>query len=97
MRLTINMRIQQQQDNEHQEFVNYLLRIGEGKESTYSNIGKDMIKLQDDIIFNNENVDLLISEVFYNIDDNYNDINNYINYIKNQAIPYFVDSKHPRK
>ncbi len=31
MRLTVNMRIQQQQDYEQQEFVNYLLQIGEGK------------------------------------------------------------------
>ena len=83
MCLTINMRIQQQQDNEQQEFVNYLLRIGEGKESTYSNIGEDMIKLHNSMIHNNDNIESLISKVFCDLD--YNN-SNYVNYIKDQAI-----------
>jgi len=83
MRLTINMRIQ---DEEQKQFINYLLQIGEGKELVYPDIGEDMIKLQNDIILNNENVEALISTIFYNIIDNYNDTDNYINYIKDRAI-----------
>ena len=83
MHLTINMRIQ---DEEQKQFINYLLQIGEGKELVYPDIGEDMIKLQNDIILNNENVEALISTIFYNIIDNYNDTDNYINYIKDRAI-----------
>ena len=83
MRLTINMRIQ---DNEQKQFIDYLLRIGEGKEIIYSYLGEDIIKLDDDIIFNDENVELLISAIFNNIDNNYNDVDNYVNYIKDRAI-----------
>ncbi len=86
MHLTINMRIQHQQNNEQQSFVNYLLQVGEGKESTYPNIGEDVVKLHDDMILDDENLELLISEVFHNIDNNYKDIDNYINYIKDRAI-----------
>jgi len=83
LHLTINMRIQ---DNEQKQFVNYLLQIGEGKELVYPEIGEDMIKLQDDITLNNENVDSLITEIFGNINDNYKDTANYIDYIKDRAI-----------
>jgi len=84
MHLTINMRVQ---DNGQNQFVNYLLQVGEGKELVYTNIGEDMIKLQDDIIFNNEDVKSLIFEIFGNINDiNYNDSDNYINFIRNRAI-----------
>ena len=74
------------QDNEQKQFVNYLLQIGEGKELVYPEIGEDIIKLQDDITLNNENVDSLITEIFGNINDNYKDTTNYIDYIKDQAI-----------
>ena len=51
----------------------YLLQIiNEGKELVYPEIGEDMIKLQDDITLNNENVNSLITEIFGNINDNYN-------------------------
>ena len=74
------------QDNEQKQFVNYLLQIGEGKELVYPEIGEDIIKLQDDITLNNENVDSLITEIFGNINDNYKDTANYIDYIKDRAI-----------
>ncbi len=87
MRLTVNMRIQQQQDYEQQEFVNYLLQIGEGKkELLNSDIGEDIVKLQDDMILDNDKLESLISKVFYNLDNNYNNNENYINYIKDRAI-----------
>ena len=83
MQLTINMRIQ---DVEQKQFVDYLLQIGEGKENTYTEIGDDIIKLHDDMVFNEETVELLISNIFDNIDNNYLNNENYINYIKNRAI-----------
>jgi hypothetical protein len=43
-----------------------------------------MIKLQNDILIHVENIELLISTIFHNIIDNYNNNTNncYINYIK---------------
>ena len=52
------------QDAEQQQFVDYLLQIGEGKETTHSYIGEDIIRLDDDLVFNDEKLELLISEVF---------------------------------
>ena len=83
MHLTINMRIQ---DDEQKQFVDYLLRIGEGKELVHSNIGEDMVKLHNDIIVNNEEVESLIHETFGNIVNNFNNTANYIDYIKDRAI-----------
>ncbi len=81
------MRIQQQQDYEQQEFVNYLLQIDKRKKELLNpDIGEDIVKLQDDMIFNNNKLESLISKVFYNLDNNYNNNKNYINYIKNRAI-----------
>ncbi|GBB98631.1 hypothetical protein RclHR1_32800002 [Rhizophagus clarus] len=79
MHLTINMRIQ---NNEQQEFVNYLLQVGEGK----NNIEEDIIKLSNDIILNNNHIESLISKVFNNFNINYNNANNYTNFIKDRAI-----------
>jgi hypothetical protein len=83
MQLTINMRIQ---DAEQQQFVDYLLQIGEGKETTHSYIGEDIIRLDDDMVFNEETIDLLVSNIFDNIDNNYLNNENYVDYIKNRAI-----------
>jgi len=83
MQLTINMRIQ---NAEQKQFVDYLLQIGEGKEPTYTNIGDDIIKLHNDMVFSEETIELLISNIFDNIDNNYFNNENYINYIKNRAI-----------
>jgi hypothetical protein len=83
MPLTINMKVQQQQDNVKQkEFVNFLLRVGKGEETVHSKIGEDIIRLPDDIVFDNENLKSFISEIFTDIEDNYQDKN----YIKNRAI-----------
>src|SRR6266540_7364978 len=87
MRLTVNMRIQQQQNYKQQEFVNYLLQIGEGKKKLLNfDISEDIVKLQDDMILDNDKLELLISKVFYNLDNNYNNNENYINYIKDRVI-----------
>ena len=74
------------QDAEQKQFVDYLLQIGEGKEITYPEIGDDIVKLHDDMVFNEETIELLISNIFDNIDNNYFNNENYINYIKNRAI-----------
>ena len=34
------------------QFVDYLLKIGEGKETIHENIGEDIIQLSNEIIFN---------------------------------------------
>jgi len=83
MRLTINMRVQ---GDEQKQFVNYLLRIGEGKELVYSYIGEDMVKLDNNIILDDEDVESLISKTFGDINDFNKDSNEYVNYIKDQAI-----------
>src|SRR2546429_5449638 len=81
--LTINMRIQ---DDEQKQFVDYLLRIGEGKELVHSNVGEDMVKLQNDITLDDDDVKSLISEIFGNINDYDKNTDDYINYIKDRAI-----------
>jgi len=46
------------------QFVDYLLKIGEGKEIVYDNVGKDMIKLPNKIIFDkNISIKLFISKI----------------------------------
>jgi hypothetical protein len=45
-----------------------------------------MIKLNDNMVLNNNDIKFLISEIFYDIENNYFDKNNYINYIKDRAI-----------
>ena len=72
--------------DEQQQFVNYLLQISEGKEATHSYIGEDIIRLDDDMVFNEETIDLLVSNIFDNIDNNYLNNDNYVDYIKNRAI-----------
>jgi len=47
---------------------------------------KDIVKLQNDMIFDNDKFESLISKVFYNFDNNYNNNENYINYIRDRAI-----------
>ena len=86
MCLTINMRIQQQQDDEQKQFVDYLLQIGEGKEFIHSDIGEDVVKLHDDMLFEDEEIKTLISTIFYNLDYDDDNYENYINYIKDRAI-----------
>src|SRR5687767_6500173 len=66
---------------------NNLLKIGEGKEIVYDNIGEDMIKLPNKIIFDkNNSIELFISKIFYNLKNNYKNKKGYIDYIKNKAI-----------
>ena len=64
------------------------MQIGEGKEFIYTDIGEDVVKLQDDMrIINDENPVLLISAVFNDLENEFNSENNdYINYIKDRAI-----------
>src|SRR6266511_1244133 len=68
MHLTVNMRIQQQQDYEQQEFVNYLLQIDKRKKELLNpDIGEDIVKLQDYINYNKNRAILTIRNE--NIDD----------------------------
>ena len=64
----------------------YLLYIGEGKEPVHGEIGESTVKLPDEMIINDESVDLLISEVFGDINEKYKSADNFVNYIKNRAI-----------
>jgi ATP-dependent DNA helicase PIF1 len=82
MQLTINMRVQHQYDIEQKKFVDFLLKVGKEEEQVYNDIGEDIIRLPDDIIFDNENIDELISSIFYNINLNYKDKN----YIRDRVI-----------
>ena len=82
MKLTINMRIQQQDDVEQKNFVDFLLQVGEGKIPVDSDIGEDFIRLPDEIVLDTENLDNLISEVFNDINLYYQDSD----YIKQRAI-----------
>ena len=62
MHLTTNMRIQ---DHEQQEFVDYLLHVGEGKyniDEGENNIGGDVIKISKDMILDNNYIESLISD-----------------------------------
>ena len=71
MKLTINIRVQQQNNPEQKNFVDFLLQVGEGKVPVYSDIGEDIIKLSDKIVLNNEDINNLISEIFNDVQSNY--------------------------
>src|SRR6266540_7380321 len=84
MHLTENMRVQ---DAMQKQFVDYLLKIGEGKETIYENIGEDIIQLPNEIIFNeNDTIVSFISKIFYNLNENYSNDQTYVDYIKDRAI-----------
>src|SRR6266498_4522682 len=84
MHLTENMRVQ---DAMQKQFVDYLLKIGEGKETIHENIGEDIIQLLNKIIFNeNDTIVSFISKIFYNLNENYSNDQTYIDYIKDKAI-----------
>jgi ATP-dependent DNA helicase PIF1 len=84
MRLSVNMRVQ---DAEQKEFVDYLLKIGEGKEEVHRDIGEEVVRLHDDIIFKEgDKIESLIPKIFPNLLENYGNKQDYINYIKDRAI-----------
>ncbi len=84
MHLTENMRVQ---DAMQKQFVDYLLKIGEGKETIYENIGEDIIQLPNEIIFDeNDTIVSFISKIFYNLNENYSNDQTYVDYIKDRAI-----------
>ena len=58
------------------------MKVGKGEEQVHYDIGENIIRLSDDIIFDNENIDELISTIFYNINSNYKDKN----YIRDKVI-----------
>ncbi|CAB4402551.1 unnamed protein product [Rhizophagus irregularis] len=60
--------------------------LANGEEQKYDDIGEDIIKLDNTMILDNGILELLISTIFPNLDSNYQDTINYINYIKNRAI-----------
>ncbi|CAG8773506.1 735_t:CDS:1 [Gigaspora margarita] len=66
---------------ENREFADYLIRIGEGKETTYPNIGQDYIHLPDDMMLHG-NLEVLITHIY---DDLRTRQNNY-QYILEYAI-----------
>src|SRR6266542_1566298 len=84
MHLTENMRVQ---DAMQKQFVDYLLKIGEEKETIHENIGEDIIQLPNEIIFNeNDTIVSFISKIFYNLNENYSNDQTYVDYIKDRAI-----------
>ncbi len=84
MHLTENMRVQ---DAMQKQFVDYLLKIGEGKETIHENIGEDIIQLPNEIIFDeNDTIVSFISKIFYNLNENYSNDQTYVDYIKDRAI-----------
>src|SRR5947207_9329367 len=68
------------QNEEQKQFVDYLLRIGEGKEPVHGEVGEDMVKLPDEMIINDESVDSLISKVFGDINKKYESAGNFVDY-----------------
>ncbi len=69
------------------QFVDYLLKIGEEKETIHENIGEDIIQLPNEIIFDkNDTIVLFISKIFYNLNKNYTNDQNYVDYIKDRII-----------
>ncbi|CAG8698277.1 3716_t:CDS:1, partial [Ambispora leptoticha] len=85
MKLTKNMRVQQQENVEQKNFVDFLLQVGEGKVLVYSDIGDDFIQLPDDIVLSSKddkNLEKLISEIFNDINTNYQNSD----YIEDRAI-----------
>ena len=85
MKLTINMRIQHQENVEEKNFVDFLLKMGEGKIEVDSDLGDDYIKLPDDIVFDKTTFNELISEIFKDINTKYQ-TNDYNDYIKDRVI-----------
>ena len=85
MKLTINMRIQNQENVEEKNFVDFLLKVGEGKIEVDSDLGNDYIKLPDDIVFDKTTFNELISEIFKDINTKYQ-TNDYNDYIKDRVI-----------
>src|SRR6266542_4867685 len=84
MHLTKNMRVQNAMQK---QFVDYLLKIGEGKENIYENIGEDIIQLPNKIIFDkNDTIVSFISKIFYNLNENYANDQTYVDYIRDRAI-----------
>jgi hypothetical protein len=82
MKLTQNMRVQNQTDIEQKRFAEFLLEVGEGRVPVHSDIGDDFIELPNNIVLDSENLDDLISGVYNDIKTNYQDSD----YIKDRAI-----------
>ena len=84
-KFTINKRLQMDESNrkdEKIEFSKYILRVGEGKEKNYPEIGNDMIKLPNDICVPLTNTADLIKKVYEDFDKNYHDIE----YLMNRGV-----------
>ena len=84
-KLTINKRLQMDgsdRKDEKIEFSKFILRVGEGKEKTYPEIGTDMIKLPNDICVPLTNTTDLINKVYEDFGKNYQNID----YLMNRGI-----------
>src|ERR1700752_2203757 len=82
IKLTTNMRVLNQNDPEQEKFAKFLLEVGEGRVPVDSNFPENIIKLPDYMALDSENLDDLISEVFDDINTNYQDPD----YIQKRAI-----------
>src|ERR1700752_1711255 len=82
MKLKTNMRVQQQDNPEQKRFAEFLLEVGEGRVPVDSDLPEDIIKLPDYTALDSENLDDLISEIFDDINTNYQDPD----YIQERAI-----------
>src|ERR1700752_2673680 len=82
IKLTTNMRVLNQNDPEQEKFAKFLLEVGKRRVSVDSDLSEDIIKLPDYMALDSENLDDLISEVFDDINTNYQDPD----YIQERAI-----------
>ena len=67
-KLTVNMRLLTGGED-YAWFANWLLRVGEGREKTYPDVGEDMIKIPDQLRSKAKNTDEFLEEIFPGIND----------------------------
>ena len=67
-KLTVNMRLLTGGED-YAWFANWLLRVGEGREKTYPEVGEDMIKIPDQLKAKAKNTDEFLEEIFPGIND----------------------------
>ena len=67
-KLTVNMRLLSGGED-YAWFADWLLRIGEGREKTYPEMGEEMIKIPDQLQSKAKNLDEFLEEIFPGIKD----------------------------
>ncbi len=73
MRITMRILKDRYNADELEEYGEFLLRIGEGREQTYPEFGDDVIKLPENIVSKSKTLDDFIDEIFPDIAQNFND------------------------